>query len=239
MAAELQPATERSYRNYIAQTEKTLAGRAHFLLIDSAAGRRERAGNGEVFVEERRPRQDPPGGLIHHWEGSVFIPAVPLTRVLELVQKYDNHKNVYGPEVMDSQTLEHNGNDFRIRLRLLKKKILTVVLETEHEVRYRPIDATRWESQSHTTRISEVEHPGSPNERLRPPGTGHGFVWRMDTFWRFLEADVGVFVECTSISLSRNIPLGMTRLIRPIIAELPEESLRNVLRQTRDALRSR
>jgi len=235
-AASLKTATTDYYRNYLLETQNKLEQRKHFLLIDSANGLRNRVKAGEVFVEERRPRKDPPDGLIHHWEGAVFIPSVSVQQVLDLVQNYDQHKRIYAPEVIDSQTLRRDGNEFHVRLRLLKKKVLTVVLETEHEVKYRHLDAKKWESVSRTTKVSEVDHPGAAKERELPPGTGHGFVWRMDSFWRFFEADGGVYVECTSVSLSRDIPFGMGRIIRPIIDDLPEESLRGVLRQTRQAL---
>jgi hypothetical protein len=133
--------------------------------------------------------------------------------------------------------LKREGNDFTIRLRLLKKKILTVVLETEHFARYKQIDAAKWESSSRSTKVSEVDSAGSAKEKQLPPGDGYGFVWHLDSFWRFEEADGGVYVECTSVSLSRDVPFGMARLIRPIIEELPQESITAILRNTRQALK--
>jgi hypothetical protein len=236
LAAGLGPQTERSYQTYLANYESKLAKRNTFLFIDSEEGLRDRVRKGEIFVEERRPSNEPPNALIHHYEGAVFIPNTKLDRVLAFLQDYDNHKKYYAPEVIDSRILEHDGNHFRVRMRLLKKKVLTVVLETEHDVRYQPARDGRWESSSRSTKVSEVENPGSARERQLPPGSGHGFVWHMDSYWRLEEADGGVYVECTSISLSRDIPLGMTRLLRPIIEELPQQSLRLVLRNTRKGL---
>lgn len=234
-AAELRPATLSRYEEYWRQIDQELKSRSNFLLID-ANGSRSRVRQGEVVIQERRDRKEPPDGLIHHWEGAVFIPNVNVKKVLDMVQNYDRHKSIYGPEVVGSNTLKRNGNDFEIRLRLLKKKIVTAVLETEHHVVYRQVTDRKWESVSRSTRITEVQDPGTAQETLLPPGTGHGFCWRLDSFWRFEEADGGVYVECTSVSLSRDIPFGMSRLIRPIINDLPETSLRNVLSQTRAAL---
>lgn len=236
-AASLEPPTDRFYLNYLQTIEKRLDKRAQFLLIDHVSGLRQRVKGGELFVEERRPQNEPPEGLIHHYEGAVFIPGATVNQVLAVVQNYDQHKNYYAPEVMDSKILERNGNSFLIRLRLLKKKVITVVLETQHKVQYKQVDPNKWESVSRSTKISEVEHPGSTREEQQPPGTGHGFVWRLDSFWRFHEAEGGTFVECTSVSLSRDIPFGMGRMIRPIIADLPFESLRGVLANTRKAVR--
>lgn len=235
-AAELRPTTDDFYQDYIAKFEKKLASRQEFLLIDQASGLRDRVRDGELFAEERRARREPPDGLIHHWEGAVFVPKAKLPDVMRFMQDYDHHGKVFAPEVVASQLLHHNGNDFQVRMRLLKKRILTVVLETEHTVHYRQIDDSKWESVSRSSKISEVDSPDKAKEKQLPPGTGNGFVWHMDSFWRFLEADGGVFVECTSISLSRDVPFGMARLIRPIIEDLPADSLRNMLNKTRVAL---
>ena len=74
-----------------------------------------------------------PKGLIHDWVGSALIPGSSVAELLALIQDYDNHRNIYGPEVIDSKLLSRRGDDFRIYLRLLKKKVITVVLDTEHE----------------------------------------------------------------------------------------------------------
>jgi hypothetical protein len=232
-AVELKPETRAQYRQYLDSIEKDLVGRKNFLLMDAVSGMRDRVRGGHVFVRERRPASDPAGALIHHWEGGVFVPGVKVNDVLKLVQNYDGHKAIYGPEVSDSQTLERKGNNFRIRLRLLTKKIVTVLLETEHKVEYRQVDAQRWESSSNSLKVAEVD-----DQKELPPGTGRGFIWSMDSYWRFLEADGGVYLECTSISLSRDIPFGMSRIIRPIIENFPEDSLRKVLAKTRAAMTS-
>ncbi|MCS7025473.1 MAG: hypothetical protein NZV14_11785 [Bryobacteraceae bacterium] len=233
--AELRPKTLAIYEDYWRSVDQELQSRRHFLRVDGTGGR-DRLRQGEILIQERRSPKDPPDGLIHHWEGSIFLPSVSVRQVLDLVQNYNQHKHVYRPEVMDSQTLSRSGEEFRVRLRLLKRRIVTVVLETEHRVRYRKISDRKWESVSRSTKIAEVEGAGSKREAELAPDTGHGYCWRLDSFWRFEEADGGVYLECSSLSLSRDIPFGMSRLLRPIISELPEASLRSVLEQTRRAL---
>jgi hypothetical protein len=138
--------------------------------------------------------------------------------------------------VIDSKLLSHENNDFSILLRILKKKIITVVLDTDHEVHYRCLDATRWLCRSYTTRIAEVENPGKPNEKVLPPDTGYGFLWRLNSYWRFQERDGGVYVECRAISLTRDVPKGLGWIIDPIVRKLPAESLAHTLTATRQAL---
>ena len=153
-----------------------------------------------------------------------------------MLQDYDNHKNVYKPEVIDSKLISRQKNDFHIYLRLLKKKIITVVLDTYHDVHYRPADQTRWLCLSYTTRIAEVENTGSENERVLQPDSGYGFLWRLYSYWRFEERDAGVVIECRAISLTRDVPFGLGWAIEPIIQKLPKESLTNTLQATRQAL---
>ena len=58
------------------------------------------------------------------WIAAELIPAVPVEDVLALIQDYDNHTNVYKPEVVASKLLKRQGNVFQIYLRLRKQKTL-------------------------------------------------------------------------------------------------------------------
>jgi hypothetical protein len=241
MSAELKPETLRAFDQYIRAVEARLDARIRseksFLWVSESAERQARARQGQVVVERQGgPETKVPSGLIHDWIGAVFIPGATLEKTIALVQNYDRHKYIYKPEVIDSKILRRDGNQFQIRLRLLKKKVLTVVLETEHEVTYYPLDDTRWHSRSYSTKIAEVENAGEPGETELPPGKGHGFLWRLNSYWRFAERDGGVYVECRAVSLSRNVPTGLGWLIEPIIRNLPRESLASTLQATRSAL---
>ena len=237
LAAELKPGTNDAFERYIRQAEQNLSARQNFLWADENANRRRRIQNGEVLVEPTHAKAltDLNDGLIHDWVGSVFIPGVTLAATLEHVRDYD-HARTRHREVLDSHILSHEGNDYRVFMRLMKKKVITVVLNTEHEVHYYPIDATRWRSQSKTVKIAEVDNYGKRDERELPPGTGHGFLWKLYTYWRFEERDGGTWMECQAISLTRDIPTGLGWLIEPIIKSLPKESLENTLRETAAAL---
>lgn len=57
--------------------------------------------------------------------GAALVPGTSVEQTLSLVQDYDNHKNIYAPEVIASKLISHRGDDFQIYLRLLKKKIIT------------------------------------------------------------------------------------------------------------------
>ena len=240
---QLNPRTLEAFDAYIRQTEtemeQALQGKRPFLWSQLTSERAQEVGRGKVVVQfwsGRGPLRIP-SGLIHDWIAAAFIPDSTIQEVFAVIQDYDNHKNIYKPEVIDSRLNGRDDNGFQIYLRLLKKKIITVVLDTDHDVHYRPVDRTRWVCRSYTTRIAEVENPGSRDERVLQPDTGHGFLWRLYSNWRFEERDAGVVVECRAISLTRDVPFGLGWAIEPIIQKLPKESLINTLEATRQALR--
>jgi len=238
--AELKPATLQAFETYIRAVEARLQPRAGvpFLWADASPERARQVRAGQVLAEpfDGKAESSAPSGLIHDWIGAVFIPGATLEKTLALVQNYDIHKNIYKPEVIDSRLLSRQGDNFKIYLRLLKKKVITVVLNTNHDVQYSRVDANRWRSISRSTRIAEVNDAGKPGERENPVGKGHGFLWRINSYWRFEQRDGGVYVECQAVSLTRNVPTGLGWLIEPIIRNLPRESLANTLSATRDSL---
>ena len=244
---ELQPETRSAFDQYVAQAEQRMQGevrRGLFLFPDGwPPERRDHAyqqlRHGEMLVE-RMDGEAANGriqhGLIHHWAGIVFLPGASLAATLALIQNYDRHQEVYSPEVLRSRLVRRDGDDFKIFLRLKKHKVTTVVLDTEYDVHFARLDAHRVYSRSHSTRIAEVQNPGGRDERDLPPGNDHGFLWALDTYWRFFEVEDGVFVQCEAISLTRDIPTGLGWLIGPIAEGLPRQSLEFTLSTTRKAV---
>lgn len=177
-----------------------------------------------------------PGGLVHDWTGVLFIPGISMPQVLSVLQDYDHAARYYGPQVLKAKLVEHSGNDFRIFLRLKQIHVVTVVLDTEYDVHYSPLDATHGFSRSYSTRIAEVEYPGEPQERHLPIGDDHGFLWRLYSYWRFYQSEDGVYVQCNAISLTRSVPSSLGWLVRPFLETIPQDSLRFTLKATRDAV---
>ena len=201
----------------------------------------ERLRQGEVVIEKLATLDQGhsiavPGGLIHHWMGTVFIPRTTLLHTLAFLEDYDEQSEYYAPEVQQSRLLERDGNHFRVFLRLHKTKVVTVILNTEYDVRYVPVAPDRAVSYSYSRRIAEVENAGKPNESEKPVGNDSGFLWRLNSYWRFLERDGGVYVQLEAISLTRDIPPGLGRLIGPFVTSIPKESLAFTLTRTREAL---
>ena len=191
------------------------------------------ARTGKVVIDTGK-RTEVPKGLIHHWTGMVFIPGVRLNDTLKFIQDYNNHAGHYSPEVMKSKLVSQNGNNYKIYMRFLKKKVITVVLDTDHDVKYDYINAQYAASIGHTTRVAEVEDAGTSGEKVLAPGAGMGFLYKMDTYWRFAERDNGTYVQCETISLSRDVPYGLGIIIGRFVNSVPQESLTFTLARTRD-----
>jgi hypothetical protein len=82
-------------------------------------------------------------------------------------------------------------------------------------------------------RIAQVENAGKRDEREKTTGDDDGFLWRMETWWRMIEADGGVYVQSEVVSLTRDIPAGLAWLIGPFVTSIPKESLAFTLEATR------
>jgi len=162
------------------------------------------------------------GAMIHHWIGAVFIPKSTLDQVLAWVQNYDEHQRRF-KDVERSQLIRRSGDTFEVYLRLVRTKVITVRYDTNHTAMYRRHDSTHASSKSVATRIVEDGEPGKDS----------GFLWRMNSYWRFSAEDNGVFVECESLSLSRSIPFGLEWLIGKYLDSVPRESLEDTLNTIR------
>lgn len=246
-ASELRPRTAAAFDRYVDAAERRMSGEVRpsgaFLWVDTLDAARQqdvrvRLRRGEVVIERLRSseRIEIPDGLVHHWVGIIFIPSVRVRDAVRLMQDYDRHAALFAPNVVRSRILERRDDRFRVFLRFYMKKVISVTLDTENDAQFVTVAPDRVYSTIRSTRISEVEEAGTPAEKELAPGQGHGFMWRLNTYWRFLERDDGTYVQCESITLSRDVPFGLGWVIRPFITEVPKDSLTFTLQRVRAAL---
>jgi hypothetical protein len=150
----------------------------------------------------------------------VFVPNVSVQALIRAIQDYDHHTR-YFKEVEQSKLVSREGDTFKIFLRLMRKKVVTVRYNTDHTVIYRVHDNSRISSRSFTTKIAELDAAGSAAEKEKNVGDDSGYFWRLNSYWRFKEQDGGVVVECESISLSRSIPFGLGWFIKGFVESVP------------------
>jgi hypothetical protein len=239
-AAESQPPkASAAFAQYVQLTEARLDAELRrgdrFLWLDSLPPtRRERElsrlKRDEVVLERLETRAsgqtiEVPDGLIHHWIATVYLPGVGLDRVVPLLQDYDRHAQLFAPAVVRSKLRARGGDDFTMYLRLMRTKVLTVVLDTENNVRYSRPRPDRVEFRARSTSIQEVSDAGTSKETIKAPGEGRGFMWRLNTYGRLEARDGGTIVQFETVSLSRDIPFGLGWLIGPFVTSVPKESL--------------
>ena len=249
-AAELKPQTIEAFDRYVqltrARMQTELDGLSPFLWIDrQPEGERDelyrRLRAGEVVIERLKTKDgdddvDIPKGMVHHWVGTVLMPDVSLDQTMALVQDYDRYSEVYAPQVTESRVIERDGDHFKVFAQLYEKKVLTAVLNTEYDVEFRYLDDTRVYVPSETTRIQEVEHPDTPQEREKPEGNDRGFLWRFNNYCSFEERDGDTLMQCESVSLSRGIPFLLNVFIRPFVTGIPKDKLTFTLSAARNYL---
>ena len=247
LEAILQPKTTEGFTRYAAavesRMERELRENAPFLDIERqppaqlektmAALRR-----GEVVVSRAVARDgsaseiEVTGGMINHWRGTAYIPKVTLDVLLKTLQEpqSDKHKQ---EDVISSRVVATGENSQKLYLRLRRTKLITVVYDTEYDTTYRRVAADRGLSNSISTRIVEIENAGTPQERARPEGNDHGFMWRLYSYWRYKQVGDGVIVEVESVTLSRKLPFLIGPLLRPVVNSTARDSITRTLTSMR------
>jgi hypothetical protein len=243
IAAELHPETLTAWSNYVKTTEARILNERSstqgFLSLDfqtapKAAHDRQALRSGNILVEKVATGgsiKEIPEGRVHHWRGVVYIPGATLDSVLFRVEN-PNAENVKQEDVMDSRVLQKEPGQLRLFLKLQRSKIVTVVYNTEHLIHYgKNSDSKAWSS-SVATKIAELDK----GEREKPEGRDSGFLWKLNSYWRYEQVDGGVIVECESMTLSRSIPPVLSWMINPIIDSVARESMQRTLQSFRNRM---
>ena len=203
--------TNRAFEQYVAAAEKQLRDGV-FLYSDAHPEAKTAARKCQtIVVQQRSGEVRVTGGLIHDWLGFSFFPGAHLAEVRTLMQNYANYKSIYTPDVIDSKLLARDGDRFHVFLKMQNMQFITLTYDSEYDVSYKAPAVDRLEIISHSTRIQQ-------------DGSDQGFLWRLNSYWRFVEADGGVYAECRSISLSRGIPFGFGWLHEPL-EKFPRDSM--------------
>ena len=240
-AAELQSQTVKAWERYVEATERRIAAELddseRFLVQDfrdGAADARREVLSGRVRVDKLETRDAAgerirvPKGAIHHWLGSALVPGVTLEEVLHALI-YAVEPEALQDDVIESRVLDRPGDDrLELFLKLRRKQVVTVHFNTEHSAAYTRRRPGMASSRTVATRIAELDGAGTPDEREKPVGRDRGFLWRLNTYWRYEQVDEGVIFEIESLSLSRGIP----RLLRWMVSPLINRTARDVLTQT-------
>ena len=245
-SARLGAPAQRAFENYAASVEARLNQQhsspdTYLVTLNVAATDRAdldgQLRGGALHMEPvNGGTQEVSGGLLHYWRGAAFVAGARASDMLALLRDYNHLSSYYAPEVESSHVISDRGGVATVAMRFKKQMVIPIVLDTEYDVRIGATGENAGYSVSRSTHIWEVENPGTSRERRMTEGDDDGFLWRLNTYWSFLEVPGGLLIECEAISLTRDIPPGLGWLVAPVIEEMPRDSLKFTLTATRNAL---
>jgi len=243
----VRPEAARAFDRYVQLTEMRLEGEINgtspLLWIDRqpAAVRSSlltSLDRGEVVSARLQTRDgnksiNADGALIHHWVGTVLLPGVRLDRVRPVVQDYNRYAEWFGPLIQRARVMSRAGDHFQVAMRTEMRKILTVTVDADYSIDYRPIGTNALFVRSLAKAIHMVDSPGTASERRTPADQTFGFLWRLNTYCAFKEVAAGTYEQCESVSLTRDVPFGLGPIVRPLVSGIPRETLEFTLGQVR------
>ena len=249
----LRPDVLRAFDRYAQLTEMRLEaelrGASPLLWIDrQPAGIRSSLltslDRGEVVSAQMQTRDtnkqiDADGALIHHWIGTVLLPGVRLDRVRSVLQDYNRYAEWFGPLIQRARVTSHAGDHFQVAMRTEMRKILTVTVDADYAIDYRPVGTNALFVRSLATAIHMVDSPGTSDERRTPAEQTFGFLWRLNTYCAFKEVAAGTYEQCESVSLTRDVPFPLGPIVRPLVSGIPRETLEFTLGQVRKLVSQR
>ena len=194
---------------------------------------------GEFVLQQLTPSggTELPGALLHHWRGTAFAAGARAADFERLMRAFNAYPEYFSPQVVQSRVVAQRDDRAQVVMRVRQRHVMTVVMDTAYDVSFGRLDAQHGYSVSRSTRIWEIDSPGTPSEHALNARDEHGFLWRQNTYWSYEERDGGLYMQVESVSLSRAIPPGLGWAVRPFVESVPRESLEFTLRAACKALR--
>lgn len=237
---KLEPQTVADFERYVrgveAEVNERWEGKKNFLSVEDNSQTESQVLAGQPFIRQMNGGRtvEVTHGLIHDWMGAIYIPNCNIERVLNILQDFDNHKNIY-PQVADSGTVSQTADGVIGYWRLEQKGIVPVVLQVEQQAHYSQVAPGKWKGQSYARDIKEIDMSLFTRGRKFPLGQGHGYLWRLYSYWSLENKNGGVLAECRTLSLSRDVPQSLAWAIAPYVEKMPRDSLTSTLTETRRA----
>lgn len=244
--AQLKPGAARAWEQYISQAraqmdERLRGNRKSFLWVQESEERMRSIRAGLIASEPigKNGRVAVPAALIHDWIGAAFVPHVTAADVMEKLDQYSNYPEYYKPTVVRCRLISRDDyrRVFSMVWQIRAAGGVSTVFDADYESQIFPVSAASgWWSFSHSTRVQQIDNYGSVNERLRPVGTGLGYIWSLCSIMRVAETEGGSIVEIEAIALSRDVPVAIAWLVNPIISRASRNALSTLLLKTKAAL---
>lgn len=229
--ADLRPETVAAFDQYARLQEQRMGDS---LVLDRFPNLQDAIRKGDLVVKEfdDLDKVDPkaPHGQIHHWYGAMYLPGATVATARSVLADYPHYREYYAPDVTESRLLARRGDEYDAFLQLHKRYVIAVDLNTTYHIQFRTPNPNTLQVRSISTRITEGD---------KQPGDDQGFLWRLNSYWRFRQVQGGLLAECEAISLSRSTPLALQAMISGFLKKFPRDSMENTLAGTRRAIQAR
>ncbi len=193
-AGELNPATLAAWNRHVAGVERDLEARFRSGVTEP---------NGQTIGVT--------DGAIHEWRGSLLVRGI---RVNDLIDGLEDPAVLdQSEDVAEQRFLERRGDSLRVYLRLVRRMLITVTYDTEHEVTYVRRSPALATSRSMSTKIQELD------------GENRGFLWRLNSYWQYRQVGDDVQVDVLSVSLSRSVPWVAKPVAGPLMDRIGRQSM--------------
>ena len=246
-AGELKPATLAAFDKYVKLTEARMAdevnGTSPIFWIDRQPDARRaqlyaQLKRGDVLAERMQTRENNKqieisDGMIHHWVGTILLPGATMEKVMAFVKDYGNYSKYFAPTIVRSRVISQTDDHFEVAMRTSTRKMITVTIDADYVIDYRPVGADRVYTRSVAKNFFEIKDPGTPHERRTPAEQGQGYLWRLNNYCSFQLRPEGVYEQCESISLSTDIPWFVRFIVTPFVTAVPRETLEFTLGRVR------
>jgi hypothetical protein len=215
--------TTQQFDCYIQSAEARMDARKAFLLADTDTALNEQIVRGQKIQTIEANGTNPhklTGGQLYDWIGAAFIPGATLDKLVRMLQDYDHRARYFPETISSSKLLAFTAPDrFQYSMRLKEPAILDV----DSDVVWERVDPQRVRCRSVSTHVAEV-------------GKDHGYLRRLNSYWRFAETAKGVNVEAETITLSDEFGVMTRALGSALMGINPEKSLKHSLTSMRESV---
>jgi putative flippase GtrA len=160
-----------------------------------------------------------PDGTIHEWRGSITVRGISVAALVDAL----SNPGLPPPsdDVLEARVLNRRDDNLSVYLKLTRTAVVTVTYDTEHDVAFERRSRSFATSRSVATRIRETG------------GGDRGFLWKLNSYWRYRQVGDDVQIDVLSLSLSRSVPAIARPIASPLINRIARESLVRTLEAMR------
>ena len=104
--------------------------------------------------------------MLHHWRGTAFAAGATAADFERLMKDFDAYPRRFSPEVVRATVVAQHDDFLQASMRVRQKHVITVVMDTSYDISFGRLDSQHGYSASRSTRISEIDSPGTGRERV-------------------------------------------------------------------------